>query len=97
MNTNKKTIAITAGFAIILDALVAGFSDILVHCLQLILPNIKDSIKTLNTILALPMALGEFGLAFWLIFKAAKQNVENKYPTISNFKILSIRESINIR
>ena len=56
--------------------IIAGASYILVHLLKTTLPQFTESTDTLNNILALPMALGELGLAVWLIIKGGKMNVQ---------------------
>jgi hypothetical protein len=50
----------------------AGASYILVHGLKATQPQSTALINTLNNILALPMALGELGLAIWLLIKGGK-------------------------
>lgn len=52
--------------------IIAGASYILVHLLKMTLPNLTELTSSLNNILALPMALGELGLAIWLIVKGGK-------------------------
>lgn len=52
--------------------IIAGASYILVHTLKTTLPNLTELTNNLNNILALPMALGELGLAVWLIIKGGK-------------------------
>lgn len=52
--------------------IIAGASYILVHLLKTTLPQFTEFTATLNNILALPMALGELGLAIWLIVKGGK-------------------------
>lgn len=52
--------------------IIAGASYILVHLLKMTLPNLTELTNSLNNILALPMALGELGLAIWLIVKGGK-------------------------
>ncbi|PJB01103.1 MAG: DUF4386 domain-containing protein, partial [Ignavibacteria bacterium CG_4_9_14_3_um_filter_36_18] len=52
--------------------LIAGISYVVVHILKLTLPQLSEFTETLNNILALPMALGELGLAIWLIIKGGK-------------------------
>jgi len=52
--------------------LIAGISYVVVHILKLMLPQLSEFTETLNNILALPMALGELGLAIWLIIKGGK-------------------------
>lgn len=50
----------------------AGVSYMLVHLLKITFPSLTELTNTLNNILALPMALGELGLAIWLIVKGGK-------------------------
>ncbi len=52
--------------------LLAGASYCLVHLLKLAGPELAGWSSTLNTILAIPMALGELGLAVWLIWRGGK-------------------------
>lgn len=52
--------------------LIAGIFYVVVHILKLMLPQLSEFTETLNNILALPMALGELGLAIWLIIKGGK-------------------------
>jgi len=60
--------------------IIAGASYILVHILKTTFPQLPELTDTLNNILALPMALGELGLAVWLIVKGGK--IENKETPI---------------
>lgn len=53
--------------------LIAGASYILIHGIKTISPQSAELTNLLNIILGLPMALGELGLAFWLIVKGAKE------------------------
>lgn len=60
--------------------IIAGFSYIVVHILKISCPDLTDFTITLNNILTLPMALGELGLALWLIIKGGKiEKNENTY------------------
>lgn len=52
--------------------LIAGISYVVVHILKSMLPQLSEFTETLNNVLALPMALGELGLAIWLIIKGGK-------------------------
>jgi cytochrome bd-type quinol oxidase subunit 2 len=54
--------------------LIAGFSYVVVHILKTMLPQLADFTVTLNNVLALPMAVGELGLAIWLIIKGGNPN-----------------------
>lgn len=51
--------------------LIAGVSYVIVHFLKLTLTQ-SDIVSNLEMILALPMAIGELGLAVWLIIKGGK-------------------------
>ena len=55
--------------------MIAGVSYILVHLLKTTLPQLTELNTNLNNILALPMALGELGLAVWLIIKGGKVKI----------------------
>ncbi len=58
--------------------LFAGISYMLVHLLKLADFN-SQFVRSLEMILAIPMALGELGLATWLLFKGGKvNNVKNE-------------------
>jgi hypothetical protein len=61
--------------------ILAGASYIFVHILKTSLPHLTELTSTLNNILALPMALGELGLAFWLIIKGGKTGMQ-KLPNL---------------
>jgi magnesium-transporting ATPase (P-type) len=52
--------------------IMAGASYILFHILKTTFPQLTELTDILNNILALPMALGELGLAIWLIVKGGK-------------------------
>ena len=52
--------------------IIAGASYILVRVLKTALPQASELTNILNIILGLPMALGELGLAIWLIVKGGK-------------------------
>lgn len=52
--------------------IIAGVSYVLVNGLKTTLPQFTHFTSILNNILALPMALGELGLAIWLIVKGGK-------------------------
>ena len=52
--------------------LIAGISYVFVHLLKLGSPN-AEMTKNLEMILALPMAIGELGLAIWLLIKGGKE------------------------
>ncbi len=52
--------------------LIAGVSYVLVHLTKLGNPN-SEMVKNFEMILALPMAIGELGLAIWLLIKGGKE------------------------
>ncbi|MBL1279419.1 MAG: DUF4386 domain-containing protein [Fluviicola sp.] len=52
--------------------LIAGVSYITVHLLKLTNPD-SEFVSTLEMILVLPIAIGELGLAIWLIVKGGKE------------------------
>jgi hypothetical protein len=52
--------------------LFAGMCYIIVHILKLTNPN-TEFVMNLEMILALPMAIGEIGLAIWLLIKGGKK------------------------
>lgn len=52
--------------------ILAGFSYVLVHTMKSTAPQMAELTGSLNDLLALPMALGELGLAIWLIVKGGK-------------------------
>jgi len=52
--------------------IVAGVSYIFVHLLKTTSPQLTELNNLINNILALPMTLGELGLAVWLIIKGGK-------------------------
>ncbi len=51
-----------------ITTLIAGFSYTIVSILKLIYPG-SSSVEAIEMILALPMAIGELSLAFWLLVK----------------------------
>ena len=51
--------------------IIAGFSYSTIHLLKLLDPTMKF-VNTLETVLALPMILGELGLAVWLVIRGGK-------------------------
>jgi hypothetical protein len=53
-------------------ALIAGVSYVVVHILKLTLTQ-SEIVSNLEMILALPMAVGELGLAVWLIIEGGKR------------------------
>ncbi len=50
----------------------AGVSYIVISSLKILFPEFESQIKTAEMILSIPMALGELGFAFWLIFRGGK-------------------------
>jgi hypothetical protein len=58
--------------------IIAGASYILVNILKTPSLQLAELSNTLNTILALPMALGELGFAIWLIVKGGKRLLEKE-------------------
>lgn len=50
----------------------AAISYTVIHSSKLLLPEFESQIKTVETILSLPMAFGEVGFAFWLIIRGGK-------------------------
>ncbi len=53
----------------------AAICYILINSLHQILPGYESQIKTAEMILSLPMAFGEVGFAFWLVFRGGKNQV----------------------
>lgn len=53
--------------------LIAGISYVIVHSLKLT-PLTSGIVNNLEMVLALPMFLGELGLAVWLLIKGGKEN-----------------------
>jgi len=51
---------------------IAGGSYVLVHAGHLLLPQLEAQISLLESVLALPMTVGELGLAVWLLVKGGK-------------------------
>ncbi|NRB62832.1 MAG: DUF4386 domain-containing protein [Saprospiraceae bacterium] len=58
---------------------IAGVSYIIVHLLKSVSTN-SELANTLEMILALPMAIGEIGLAIWLLLKGGKESKFEKKP-----------------
>ena len=54
--------------------LLAGISYVIVSLLKLGSPN-SEMINSLVMILALPMTIGELGLAIWLLIKGGKRDL----------------------
>lgn len=63
--------------------LIAGVSYIVVHILKLTNQN-SEFVNTLEMILSLPMAIGELGLAIWLIIRGGKNDKIIKEPAANN-------------
>ncbi len=57
--------------------LFAGVSYVVVHFLKLIYSD-SEFVGTVSMILALPMAIGELGLAIWLLARGGKENKNNE-------------------
>jgi hypothetical protein len=53
--------------------IIAGISYIILHILKVTIPD-SDFVRILNMVLTLPMAIGELGLAIWLVIKGGKEN-----------------------
>ncbi len=56
----------------------AGASYSLIHGTKVLFPAFENQIKTAEMILSLPMAFGEIGFAFWLIFRGGKHKIKYK-------------------
>ncbi|HAD96765.1 MAG TPA: DUF4386 domain-containing protein [Cryomorphaceae bacterium] len=52
--------------------MIAGVSYTLLHTLYAIVPEVSGSLTLLESILAIPMTIGELGFALWLIIKGGK-------------------------
>ncbi len=65
---NKRGIHKIWGYLLLL----AGTCYLIVHGMQLLFPSLDALKSTLESILALPMTIGELGFAIWLIFKGGK-------------------------
>jgi len=61
---------------------IAGVSYIIVHFMKIITSSLEQFTQTLETILMLPMAAGELGLAIWLIIKGGK--TDNKSDNLTS-------------
>ena len=57
---------------------IAALSYITIHSSKISFPEFEGPIKTAETVLSLPMALGEIGFAFWLIIRGGKPNMKIK-------------------
>ncbi|TDQ40661.1 DUF4386 domain-containing protein [Aureibacillus halotolerans] len=53
--------------------LVASISYIMVHTMYLFLPSFHSITQTLESILSIPMAIGELGIGMWMLFRGGKQ------------------------
>lgn len=53
----------------------AGVFYSLIHSAKIIFPEFEGKMKTAEMILSAPMALGEIGFAFWLIFRGGKPKI----------------------
>jgi hypothetical protein len=65
----------------------AAISYILIHSSKLFLPEFESQIQTAEMILSLPMAFGEIGFAFWLIFRGGKPRIvySQTKTTVTNY------------
>ncbi len=52
--------------------IIAGISYSLIHGSNFLFPDFESRIKTVETILSLPMAVAEIGFAIWLIVRGGK-------------------------
>ncbi len=52
---------------------IAGFSYSYLHGMYAFFPQIKEHLIVIESILILPMMVGEIGFAFWLVVKGGKQ------------------------
>lgn len=59
-------------------ALFAGYAYVVTSLLQLFWPGYADYRSSVEAVLALPMALGELLLAFWLLFRGGKSPFTRK-------------------
>lgn len=60
---------------------IAGASYVLVHLLKS--STSADWVLTIELILALPMALGELGLAVWLLVRGGKSSMNEQFPKLT--------------
>ncbi|MDP5276038.1 DUF4386 domain-containing protein [Chengkuizengella axinellae] len=56
---------------------LAGVSYMLVHLLHGFFPILKDATSTIETILSIPMIVGELGFGIWLLIKGGKKPFSN--------------------
>ncbi|MCG6186925.1 DUF4386 domain-containing protein [Maribellus maritimus] len=56
----------------------AAISYIIIHSAKFFLPEFESQIKFVENVLSLPMAFGEIGFAFWLIFRGGKPVMDYK-------------------
>lgn len=61
--------------------IIAGFGYLLVHILRLVPAIPVDTVDLIESILMLPMALGEILLAIWLIIKGGNYNRSLRKPS----------------
>jgi len=61
--------------------ILAAVSYILVHFLKNVFPELSEFTTTLENILSLPMAIGELGLAVWLIVRGGKAKMNIPIPS----------------
>ena len=55
--------------------IIAAISYIGIHSAKQLFPEFDGLIKTAETILMLPMTLGEIGFAFWLVIRGGKPKI----------------------
>lgn len=67
LNVNNASKNLPYAIAILL--LVAGVSYSFIHGIRIFLPSLNALATSVETVMALPMALAELSLAFWLLFK----------------------------
>lgn len=59
--------------------IIAGISYVLVHSIKITFSDLTELTTLLNTILAIPMAFGELGLALWLVTNGGKMENSANY------------------
>ncbi|QGY45709.1 DUF4386 family protein [Maribellus comscasis] len=62
-------------------------SYVVIHSVKIFLPQFDNQIKTVETVLSLPMAFGEIGFAFWLIIRGGKP--KTMYKSVNELKLQS--------
>ncbi len=66
--------------------MIGGEPYIVVHLLKITSTN-SEFVRTLEMILALPMALGELGLAIWLLVKGGKESTISNEASSNNLAL----------